>query len=139
TVSLSLPQPRARRARVRAAFFAATERPRAPLVRAAFFAARERALGPRLTADERAWRASAGFDPAAWPFRRKAPMVDRPRRRDRRRPGCCGTSVSSSALCRAAAEPPRGGGSLTPARRAFDRPIAIACLADCAPCLPSRM
>ena len=32
----------------------------------------------------------------------------------------------------------RGGFSLTPARRAFDRPIAMACLADRAPCFPSR-
>src|SRR5688572_16062730 len=31
-----------------------------------------------------------------------------------------------------------GGGSLTPARRAFDRPMAIACLVERAPCLPSR-
>ena len=32
-----------------------------------------------------------------------------------------------------------GGGSFTPARRAFDRPMAIACFAERAPCLPSRM
>jgi hypothetical protein len=32
-----------------------------------------------------------------------------------------------------------GAGSFTPARRAFERPIAIACLVDRAPCLPSRM
>jgi hypothetical protein len=31
-----------------------------------------------------------------------------------------------------------GGGSFTPARRAFDKPIAIACFVDRAPCLPSR-
>jgi hypothetical protein len=31
-----------------------------------------------------------------------------------------------------------GGGSFTPARRAFDNPIAIACFVDRAPCLPSR-
>jgi hypothetical protein len=31
-----------------------------------------------------------------------------------------------------------GGGSFTPARRAFDKPIAIACFADRAPCFPSR-
>ena len=31
-----------------------------------------------------------------------------------------------------------GGGRLMPARRAFERPIAIACFADRAPCLPSR-
>jgi hypothetical protein len=32
-----------------------------------------------------------------------------------------------------------GGASFTPALRAFDNPIAIACFADLAPCLPSRM
>ena len=32
-----------------------------------------------------------------------------------------------------------GALSFTPARRAFDRPIAIACFALFAPCLPSRM
>ena len=31
------------------------------------------------------------------------------------------------------------GGILIPARRAFDRPIAIACLADLAPCTPCRI
>ena len=32
-----------------------------------------------------------------------------------------------------------GGGNFTPARRALDRPMAIACSGDRAPCLPSRM
>jgi hypothetical protein len=31
-----------------------------------------------------------------------------------------------------------GDGKSTPERRAFDNPIAIACLADRAPCFPSR-
>jgi hypothetical protein len=31
-----------------------------------------------------------------------------------------------------------GGFSLTPARRALERPIAIACLVERAPCFPSR-
>jgi hypothetical protein len=31
-----------------------------------------------------------------------------------------------------------GGGSFTPARRAFESPMAIACFADLAPCFPSR-
>src|SRR6185436_5079839 len=35
--------------------------------------------------------------------------------------------------------PLRGGGSATPARRAFDSPIAMACFVDRAPCLPERM
>ena len=37
------------------------------------------------------------------------------------------------------AVPLRGGGSLTPARRALDKPMAIACLVERAPCFPSRM
>ncbi len=36
-------------------------------------------------------------------------------------------------------EPAGGRGSVTPARRAFDKPIAIACFVDRAPCLPFRM
>jgi hypothetical protein len=32
-----------------------------------------------------------------------------------------------------------GGASGTPARRAFDKPIAIACFVERAPCFPSRM
>lgn len=42
-------------------------------------------------------------------------------------------------LVRADAFPFPGGFSLTPARLAFDSPIAIACFADRAPCFPSRM
>ena len=33
----------------------------------------------------------------------------------------------------------RGGGNSTPARRAFDKPMAMACSGDRAPCSPSRM
>src|SRR5216684_1147791 len=40
---------------------------------------------------------------------------------------------------RADARPFAGGGSSTPARLAFDRPIAMACFAERAPCLPWRM
>jgi hypothetical protein len=35
--------------------------------------------------------------------------------------------------------PLRGARSLTPARRALLRPIAIACFVDRAPCLPARI
>ena len=34
---------------------------------------------------------------------------------------------------------PLGGLNFTPARRAFERPMATACCVDLAPCLPSRM
>jgi hypothetical protein len=33
---------------------------------------------------------------------------------------------------------PGGGGSFTPARRAFDKPMAMICFVDRAPCFPSR-
>jgi hypothetical protein len=50
-------------------------------------------------------------------------------------------SKSRSARFRVASEvvPFLGGGSGTPARRAFERPIAIACSGDRAPCLPCRI
>ena len=46
-----------------------------------------------------------------------------------------------SALTRVFSEvaPFLGGGRSTPARRALESPIAMACLADRAPCFPSRM
>ena len=52
----------------------------------------------------------------------------------------CPFRMSRSA-CRVGADarPFPGGGKRTPARRAFDRPIAMACLVDRAPCLPSPM
>jgi len=44
------------------------------------------------------------------------------------------------ALCCVVRFDPAGGGpSFTPALRAFDKPIAIACFVFFAPCLPSRM
>jgi hypothetical protein len=48
---------------------------------------------------------------------------------------------SWTALRRVVAEvvPFSGGGSFTPARRAFESPIAIACFVERAPCFPSRM
>lgn len=48
---------------------------------------------------------------------------------------------SRSACFRACSEvvPLFGGASFTPARRAFESPIAIACFVDRAPCFPSRI
>lgn len=51
--------------RVRAAFFAAAERPAAPLLCAAFFAAADRDADVRLLALLVAWRESALVDAAA--------------------------------------------------------------------------
>ena len=45
---------------------------------------------------------------------------------------------SFSALRLTAALACLGAGSLTPARRAFDRPMATACLVERTPCLPAR-
>ena len=52
---------------------------------------------------------------------------------------CAPARLAAFALCfvRALA-PAAGAGSLTPARRAFDRPMAIACFVERAPCFPSR-
>jgi hypothetical protein len=50
-------------------------------------------------------------------------------------------SKSRSACSRVASGvvPFSGGGSLTPARRPFESPIAIACFVERAPCLPSQI
>src|SRR5439155_22076008 len=45
---------------------------------------------------------------------------------------------SRAACFRVSFDPFLGGFNFTPARRAFERPMAIACLVDRAPCLPSR-
>jgi hypothetical protein len=85
-----------------------------------------------------AWRASACFDAAARPSRFNARSIAR----ERRRAGCVPRPAARRAYfalrlvfgCAAAG----GGGNFTPARRAFDKPIAMACFVDRAPCLPSR-
>src|SRR4029450_2699059 len=84
----------------------------------------------------------ADLDAADRPLRLSARVVARARllERWRERP-VLPFARSRWALRRVSlgAEPSPGGGSFTPARRAFDRPIALACFVDCAPCLPSRM
>jgi hypothetical protein len=94
----------------------------------------------RFLAAVRAWRDNAERDAALRPsrFRARLRAVDRvgeaflpdlPRARSR----------AACLRVRAEAWPFRGGLSFTPARRAFDNPMAIACFVDLAPCLPSRM
>src|SRR5262249_30360733 len=109
-------------------------------VRAALRAALERALAPRLRADDFAWRESAFFEPADRPSCLRTRVTVRPRRREVRRWPRSPTSRSRSALRRVARElvPGWGARSFTPARRAFERPMAIACFVERAPCLPSR-
>ena len=110
-------------------------------VRAAFFAAAERsaALLPRAT--ERACFESACFDAAAPPSRLSALSVACERFRDVGGPPSRAFSRSRFAFSRVSSEmvPFFGGGSFTPARRALERPIAIACFVERAPCAPSRI
>jgi hypothetical protein len=130
---------RPRRARVLAAFRAAAERPRAPFVRIAFRAAVDRARAPRRFAAERACRASDRGVAAARPSRRRAPWIARERVEDRffREPARR-SAYRALRRVRADAVPFAGALSATPARRAFESPIAIACFAERAPCFPSR-
>src|SRR5436190_3951018 len=109
-------------------------------VRAAFFAAAERWALLRWRAAERACLESALFEAADRPSRPSAFLIVRERLRE----GALRFAPffsSRLALRRVSFEaaPFFGGGNCTPARRAFDKPIAIACLVDRAPCLPSRM
>jgi hypothetical protein len=60
------------RARVRAAFFAAMERVRGPLVAEAFLAARDRSAAECFCAARRVCLASARWEAAMRPFRRRA-------------------------------------------------------------------
>ena len=110
-------------------------------VRAAFLAARDFAALDRVRAAARACLDNALRDPAARPSRFKAAVVARERFREGDlRPPFWACFVSRIALRRVASEtvPFLGGDNFTPARRAFDRPIATACLVDRAPCLPCR-
>jgi hypothetical protein len=96
-------------------------------VRAAFTAALRRFALPRRLAVLRAWRESARCDAAAVPSPSSARCAARDRVGFGLRPVACGAFFS-----------PGGGGSFTPARLALDSPMAITCLAERAPCLPSR-
>src|SRR5207302_5157168 len=108
------------------AFSAAVLRPAAPFVRTALRALAERARGPRARDAARAWRERACGDAAARPSRFSAARTARPRLGFGFRPArrvALAADARVSSLTR-----PRGGvGSFTPARRAFDSPMAIAC------------
>ena len=137
----SVKAPYLRRARLRAAFFAAAERPRPPLVRAARRAAAERLARVRFCAAERACRDRDFLDAADLPARLSAPWLALERRRD-----VCPVVLRPAANARLAllrafpgTVPFFGGVRRTPARRALDKPIAIACLVEPAPCLPCRI
>jgi hypothetical protein len=125
--------------RVCAALRAAATRPALPFVRIAFLAAALRELLPRRRAALCACRASAVLEAALRPSRRKAERTARDRLADGfvldrlRLRACSALRLVSSDVC-----PFFGGRNFTPARRAFDRPMAIACFVDRAPCLPFR-
>ena len=128
------------RRRVRAALRAAARRARGPFVRTARAADALRARRDRRRAALRAWRASALRDAALRFSRFSARLIARDLRADGRRLGCAPARLAYFALCRVFRLALAGGfDSFTPARRAFESPIAIACLVDRAPCFPSRM
>lgn len=123
------------RAREQTYFFAAR-------VRAALIAAAERSAGERFRAVARACFERASLDAAPRPSRLSALSVACERFRD-------GFFAPSSFafwrsrfaffLVSSGTVPFSGGGSFTPARRALERPMAIACFVERAPCSPLRM
>jgi hypothetical protein len=134
------PQRPARRPRVRAPFRAALFRRSLPFVRDACRAERLRATAPRRRALVRACEAKAPGDADLVLSLFRAWVTARDRFRDGARPPRRPRWRSFSACFRVSVEalPFFGGGSFIPARRALERPMAIACLADLAPCFPSR-
>ena len=111
-------------------------------VRAAFFAAADLCAGLRFRAAVRACLESASVDAAARLSRLSAFSVACERFRDGLafapfsaflRSCFAFTRVSSGTL------PFSGTGNFTPARLAFERPMAIACLVERAPCSPLRI
>lgn len=132
----------ARRALVLAPFLAAARRLAGPLVRAAFLADADLLAALRRRADERACLASDCGEAALLPSRLSRLSIARERRVEVffRLP-LLPFRESRAAARRVASEvaPFLGGLSFTPARRALDRPMAIACWVERAPCFPSRM
>jgi len=105
---------------------------------AAFFAAREREAADLFLAAPRACRESARFEAALRPSRFNARVVARERFADFLAAFFFPFFRSRAACLRVFFDPFLGGGKSTPARRALERPMAIACLAERAPCSPSR-
>jgi hypothetical protein len=98
------------------------------LVRAALVAEALRAFFPRFAAAFFAWLESAWWLAVDRGLRLSAFEVARERRADTLLPRFFDASVSSAAFFRVVGDAePFGAGSFTPARRAFESPIAIAC------------
>ena len=112
--------------RVRAAFRADADRSFLVLFRATACACRDKAVFEAACRPSRRSRRAMAFDRAA---EVRFAFLFRPLAR----------SFFAALRVRAGASPFFGAGNLTPARRAFDKPMAMACFADRAPCLPSRM
>ncbi|PYK40783.1 MAG: hypothetical protein DME60_06760 [Verrucomicrobia bacterium] len=109
-------------------------------MRAAFFAAAERERAERRAAAPFACRESAFFDADRRLSRLSAPFVARERVREVfLRPALRPFAKSRLAWRFVRPLPRLGGGSFTPALRALDKPMAIACSGERAPCLPSRI
>jgi hypothetical protein len=108
------------------------------LVRTAFRAEARRDDADRRRAALVACRDSARLEAAPRPSRFSARLTARDRR-DEGRARLRAARRADFALCLVlSVAVAGGGGSDTPARRAFERPIAIACFVDRAPCFPSR-
>ena len=107
-------------------------------MRTAFRAAWRLERDPRRRAADFACFERLAREAAECPSRLRAPLMARDRVRETRllpeRPFC----VSRAAWRFVRALPRFGGESFTPARRAFESPIAIACCGERAPCFPSR-
>ena len=100
------------------------------------------AAAERARAAACACRDNARGDAAAVLSRFKAFKVARERLLEGLDADACRPFAKSRAAClRVASDvlPDFGGGKSTPARRALDSPMAMACLADRAPCTPSLM
>jgi hypothetical protein len=109
-------------------------------VRAAFFAAAERDRAERPLATRFACRDNARREADRWLSRLSARFVARARLAE----GFLRVPARPFARSRFAwrfvrALPRFGGGNSTPARRALDKPMAMACSGERAPCSPSRM
>jgi hypothetical protein len=101
------------------------------LVRAAFLADAERLAAVRDRAAFRACRPSAFFVPAERPSRLSASRTARDRFAD-------GLLRFFAVRLAERVDPPFFRGTFTPARRALESPMAIACSGERAPCFPSR-
>ena len=115
---------------------------RAFRVRAAFFAEADLCAGLRFRAAARACLESASFEAAVRPSRLSTFSVACERFRDGLAFRLLFAFLSSCLAFRRVSSgtlPFSGTGSFTPARLAFERPIAIACLAERAPCSPLRI